>query len=73
VAIKQAIMKQFGTKLHWEKDCYAWLMLYRLVRAEPKTIATSAILYLIKLVLYHFTVKPPCFYGINKKLLKRAF
>ncbi len=32
---------------------------YRLVWAEPKTIATSAILYLINLVSYHFTVGPP--------------
>ncbi len=46
---------------------------YRLVWAEPKTIATSAILYLIKFVLYHFPVKPPCFYGTNRKPLKRAF
>jgi hypothetical protein len=28
VAIKQAIMEQFGTKPCWEKDCLAWLMLY---------------------------------------------
>jgi hypothetical protein len=46
---------------------------YRLVWAEPKTIATSAILYLIKLVSYHFTLKPPCFYDTNRKSLKRAF
>ncbi len=32
---------------------------YRLVWAEPKTIATSAILYLIKIGTYHFTVEPP--------------
>ncbi len=46
---------------------------YRLVWAEPKTIATSAILYLIKLVSYHFTVESPCFYDTNRELLKRAF
>ncbi len=47
--------------------------LYPLIWAEPKTIATSAILYLIKFVSYHFTVKPPCFYGTNRNPLKRAF
>ena len=47
--------------------------MYGLFWAEPKTIATSAILYLIKFVSYHFTVEPPCFYGTNRKLLKRAF
>jgi hypothetical protein len=46
---------------------------YHLVWAEPKTYATSAILYLIKLVSYHFTIKPSCYYDTNKKLLKRAF
>jgi hypothetical protein len=50
-----------------------FLELYCLVWAEPNTIATSAILYLIKFLSYHFTVKPPCFYGTNRKLLKRAF
>ncbi len=49
----------------------AWY--YRLVWAEPKTIATSAIFYLIKFLLYHFTIEPPCFDGTNRKLLKRAF
>jgi hypothetical protein len=39
----------------------------------PKTIATSAMLYLIKLVLYHFTEEPPCFYDTNRKPLKIAF
>jgi hypothetical protein len=47
--------------------------LYRLVWAEPKTIATSAILYLIKLVSYHFILELPCFYDTNRKPLKRAF
>ncbi len=28
VAIKQAIIKQFGKSTCWEKDCLAWLMLY---------------------------------------------
>jgi hypothetical protein len=42
---------------------------YRLVWAEPKTIATSTILYLIKFVSYHFTLEPPCFYSTNRKLL----
>ncbi len=46
---------------------------YPLVWAEPKTIATSTILDLIKFVLYHFTMKTPCFHGTNRKLLKRAF
>ncbi len=35
------------------------LACYRLVWADPKTIATSAIFYLIKFVSYHFTVEPP--------------
>jgi hypothetical protein len=46
---------------------------YRLVWAEPKTIATSAVLYLIKLVSYHFTLKLPCFCDTKRKPLKRAF
>ncbi len=46
---------------------------YRLVWATPETIATSAILYLIKFLSYHLTVEPLCFYGTNRKLLKRAF
>jgi hypothetical protein len=50
-----------------------YVPMYPLVWAEPKTIANSAILYVIKFVLYHFTVEPPCFYGINRKPLKRAF
>jgi hypothetical protein len=44
---------------------------YRLVWAEPKTHATSAILYLIKLVSYHFTMEPPCFYDTNRKPLEK--
>jgi hypothetical protein len=28
VAIKEAVIEQFGTKPRWEKDCLAWLMLY---------------------------------------------
>jgi hypothetical protein len=28
VAIKQAVIKRFGIKPRWEKDCLAWLMLY---------------------------------------------
>jgi hypothetical protein len=59
--------------------CYdsVWSMFdlwrYRLVWAQPKTHATSAILYLIKLVSYDFTLKPPCFYDNNEKPLERAF
>ncbi len=34
---------------------------YCLVWAKPKTITTSAILYLIKFLSYHFTERPPCF------------
>ncbi len=45
---------------------------YCLVWAELKT-ATSAILYFIKFVLYHFTIESPCFYGTNRKPSKRAF
>ncbi len=48
-------------------------VIYRLVWAEPKTITTSAILHLIKSESYHFTMKSPCFYDTNRKLLKRAF
>ncbi len=46
---------------------------YRLVWAEPKTIATSDILYLWKLIKYYFTEKPLHFYYTNRKPLLRAF
>jgi hypothetical protein len=46
---------------------------YCLVWAEPKTIATSNILHLWKLIKYCFTVKPLHFYYINRKPLIRAF
>ncbi len=49
-------------------------VLYCLIWAEPKTIATSNILYLWKLILkYYFTVKLLNFYYINEKPLIRAF
>jgi hypothetical protein len=46
---------------------------YCLVWAEPKTIATSNILYLWKLIKYYFTIKPLHFNYTNKKPLIRAF
>ncbi len=77
--------KILKVNIKWAHDCLGHLSKdvtckiavpvknYCLVWAEPKTIATSAILYLTKLVSYHFTVKPPCFYDTNRKPLKRAF
>ncbi len=46
---------------------------YRLVWATLKTIASSAILDLWKFLSYPFTVKPPYYFGINRKLMKRPF
>ncbi len=46
---------------------------YRLVWAMLKTIASSTILDLWKFLSYHFTMKPPCYFGINRKLMKRPF
>ena len=47
------------------------LCCYCLVWAEPKTHTTSAILYLIKLVSYHFTLKPPFFMTPIESCLKK--
>ncbi len=44
-----------------------------IVWAEPKTIATSNILYLWKLIKYYFTLEPLHFYYTNRKPLIRAF
>ncbi len=44
---------------------------YRLVWATLKTIASSAILDLWKFLSYRFTGEPPCYFGINRKLMKR--
>ncbi len=46
---------------------------YRLVWATLKSIASSAILDLWKILSYRFTVEPPCYFGINRKLMKRPF
>ncbi len=46
---------------------------YRLVWATLKTIASSAILDLWKFSSYRFTVQLPCYFGINRKLMKRPF
>ncbi len=46
---------------------------YRLVWAKPKTIASSNILYLQKLIKYYFTMEPLRFCYTNRKPLIRAF
>jgi hypothetical protein len=51
----------------------SWEQTYRLVWATLTTIASSAILDLWKFLSYHFTVKLPCYFGINRKLIKRPF
>ncbi len=48
----------------------AW---YCLVWAMLKTIASSAILDLWKFLTYRFTVELPCYFSINRKLMKRPF
>ncbi len=50
-----------------------WALIYRLVWATLKSIASSAILDLWKFLSYRFTIKPPCYFGINRKLMKRPF
>ncbi len=45
---------------------------YHLVWATLKTDTSSAILDL-QFFSYHFTAKPPCYFGINRKLMKRPF
>ncbi len=61
---------------HYKKKNYLCRNQYCLVWAEPKTIPTSDILYLWKLIKYYFTIKSLLFmhfYYTNRKLLIRAF
>ncbi len=44
---------------------------YRLVWAMLKTIASSDILDLWNFLSYHFAAEPPCYFGTNRKLMKR--
>ncbi len=46
---------------------------YRLVWATLKTDASSAILDLKFFLLYRFAAEPPCYFGTNRKLMKRPF
>ena len=48
------------------------VFIYRLVWATLKTDASSAILDL-KFFSYCLTWEPPCYFGINRKLMKKPF
>jgi hypothetical protein len=63
-------LPQRKNKELWQPKESRTVLQYRLVWATLKTIASSASL---KFLSYRFTVKLPCYFGINRKLIKRPF